>query len=233
MLRTQEAALYSIGEAGVAALCEAICLDAIDVTRASRVSVWFFTDNGSMVCQRQVDARDGRIRQGAVIPPEATGAYLAAAGRGLDNMVTDDAPVLHDAGLQDDDRDADAALPEPERLDLLLVDGVSQPAAVLRCERPADGRDWSDRDLKMLRSMAQTLAATIRREAERYSHMPALPQLPAQSRAVLAGKAGRAAPPQSEIRLPLPQSGRLDFDAVPDLDEVPVPLAPRRRQFEH
>ena len=43
MLRTQEAASsYDIGTDGMTVLCEAICLDAVEVTSANRVSIWFF-----------------------------------------------------------------------------------------------------------------------------------------------------------------------------------------------
>src|SRR3546814_13967775 len=114
---------------------------------------------GSMVCQRGVDPLSGRIRQGAVIPRDATEAYLEAAGRGLEATVTNNAPALHDGSAVD-----------ANRLDLLLVDGVNAPAAVFRCERPAGAADWSERDLYVVRNLAQTLAVTLRRTCN--SHQP-------------------------------------------------------------
>ena len=42
MLRTQEAASFSFGQDGMNGLCEAICLDAVEVTAVTRVSIWFF-----------------------------------------------------------------------------------------------------------------------------------------------------------------------------------------------
>lgn len=195
MLRTQEAALYSVGAAGIGALCEAICLDAAEVARAQRVSIWFFAEDGSMVCQRMIDTLDGRIQQGAVIPKDATEAYLEAASRGLEATVTSNAPALHDGSAVD-----------ANRLDLLLVDGVNAPAAVFRCERPAGAADWSERDLYVVRNLAQTLAASLRRACNSYqpvqrhslvSPMGAMPQN--LGRLGLDGLTGR---PQADIRLP-------------------------------
>lgn len=51
MLRTQDAAMYAIGERGMTALCEAICLDAVEVTDAQRVGIWFFGGHGELVCR--------------------------------------------------------------------------------------------------------------------------------------------------------------------------------------
>jgi len=228
MLRTQEAALYAIGAAGIGQLCEAICLDAIEVARAQRVSIWFFSDRGDMVCQRMVDAADGRIQQGAVIPRDATEAYLEAAGSGLQATVTDKAPMLHGGS------DAD----EPNRLDLLLIDGVNQPAAVFRCERRAGSADWSERDLRLLRSMAQTLAASIRREGERYdqpspSPAPSPKQIGAPRRSVINPPMGMM--PQNLARLGLDRTGRMSASAIrlpqppagePDGDDSGTDLAP-------
>jgi hypothetical protein len=199
MLRTQEAALYSVGTAGIGNLCEAICLDAVEVVRAQRVSIWFFAADGSLVCQRMVDAADGRIQQGAVIPPEATEAYLDAASRGLAATVTDNAPALHGGSAV-----------EAIRLDLLLVDGVNAPAAVFRCERPAGAADWSDRDLYVVRSLVQALGAALRRsdEAPRYDKaagrrrmaLPAVGMMPQNLGRLGLDRAGQ--PSQLDIRLP-------------------------------
>ena len=45
MLRTQDAAMYAIGERGMTALCEAICLDAVEVTDAQRVGMGDIADD--------------------------------------------------------------------------------------------------------------------------------------------------------------------------------------------
>lgn len=157
MLRTQEATMYGngMGEDGMAALCEAICLDVLEVVEANRVSIWFFDDKGDMVCRRQLDSRDGRFQQGAVIPRSATQAYINAASRGLDSITTEDAPVSGNAG------DVKA------RLDMLLVDSQNTPAAIFRCERYAGPEEWRPRDITILRDLAQTLAAAIRQQYER------------------------------------------------------------------
>jgi hypothetical protein len=166
MLRTQEAALYGIGDDGMAGLCEAICLDAVEVADVSRVSIWFFDERGDMVCQRQLDAREGRFQQGAIIPRSATQAYIDAAGKGLGSLATEDAPV-HDSP-------ADVAA----RLDLLLVDSNSRPSAIFRCERCSGSDDWRPRDITILRNLAQTLAGAIRQHCDRFMTRDAFGGLP-------------------------------------------------------
>lgn len=157
MLRTQEAALYSFGQDSMAVLCEAICLDAVEVTSATRVSIWFFDAKGDMVCKRLLNARDGRFQEGAVIPKSATSAYVDAASQGLASMVTEDAPTMPEAIGED----------VKARLDMLLVDAQNQPAAIFRCERNTGGDDWRARDITILRNLAQTLAAAIRDQSLR------------------------------------------------------------------
>src|SRR5690606_350787 len=137
MLRTQEAAEFGIGAEGIGLLCEAMCFDAIEVASATRASVWFFDNKGDMVCHRLVDGRGSRIQQGAVIPRAAAEPYFKAAIEGLASITGDD--IVPEEG------EADA--PERSRLDLLLVDGRRNPAAVFRAERLSSGEDWSERDL--------------------------------------------------------------------------------------
>jgi hypothetical protein len=170
MLRTQEAALFNFGHDGMVALCEAICLDAIEVAAATRVSIWFFDDNGDMVCQRLLDSRDGRFQQGAVIPQSATTAYLDAASRGLASMQTEHAPELP--------TDTPSARDQVQaRIDLLLVDAKNNPAAIFRCERCDTAAEWRPRDITVLRNLAQTLATAIRHQSQRYA-APAIPAVP-------------------------------------------------------
>lgn len=161
MLRTQEAALYNFGHDGLTALTEAICLDAIEVTAVTRVSIWFFDDSGDMVCKRLLDSRDGRFQEGAVIPRSATVAYLDAAARGIPTMQTDNAPELPSDNPSARDQ-------IQARIDLLLVDAKNNPAAIFRCERCDTADDWRPRDITILRNLAQTLAAAVRRESEQY-----------------------------------------------------------------
>lgn len=168
MLRTQEAALYNFGADGMTALCEAICLDAVDVASVSRVSIWFFDGKGDMVCQRLLDARDGRFQQGAVIPQSATAAYIDAASQGLASLVTEDAPVMD--GPAEDIK---------ARLDLLLVDSHGRPTAIFRCERHTGNDDWRSRDVTILRNLAQTLAAALQQQAGRDLTRDALADLSA------------------------------------------------------
>lgn len=156
MLRTQEAAEFGVGTEGIGLICEAMCLDTVEVTSATRASVWFFDNKGDMVCHRLVDSRDGRIQQGVVIPRAAAEPYFKAAIQGLASITSDD--------LVPEDGDSQA---ERTRLDLLLVDGRKQPAAVFRAERLTSGDDWSDRDLKILRELAQALAWAIRKQCQR------------------------------------------------------------------
>lgn len=157
MLRTQEAALYSFGQDNLGVLCEAICLDAVEVTSATRVSIWFFDAKGDMVCKRLLNARDGRFQEGAVIPKSATSAYVDAASQGLASLVTEDAPTMPEATGDE----------VKARLDMLLVDAQSQPAAIFRCERNTGSDDWRARDITILRNLAQTLAAAIREQTLR------------------------------------------------------------------
>ncbi len=161
MLRTQEAAEFGIGAEGIGLLCEAMCFDAIEVASATRASVWFFDNKGNMVCHRLVDGRDSRIQQGAIIPRAASEPYFKAAIQGLASITSDDTVP------QDGDEDGDTGAPERTRLDLLLVDGRRNPAAVFRAERRNNGDDWSERDLKILRELAQALAWAIRKQCQR------------------------------------------------------------------
>lgn len=157
MLRTQEAALYGFGPDSMGVLCEAICLDAVEVTSTTRVSIWFFDAKGDMVCKRLLNARDGRFQEGAVIPKSATSAYVDAASQGLSSMVTEDAPIMPEAAADD----------VKARLDMLLVDAQNQPAAIFRCERNTGNDDWRARDITILRNLAQTLAVAIRDQSLR------------------------------------------------------------------
>lgn len=169
MLRTQEAASFSFGQDGMTGLCEAICLDAIEVTAATRVSIWFFDDSGDMVCKRLLDSRDGRFQDGAVIPRSATAAYLDAARQGLASMQTENAPEL-----PSDSSEAREKI--QARIDLLLVDAQNNPAAIFRCERWESGADWRPRDITLLRNLAQTLATAIRRRTMPAT-VPAVPSV--------------------------------------------------------
>lgn len=160
MLRTQEAAEFGIGAEGIGLLCEAMCFDAIEVASATRASVWFFDNKGNMVCHRLVDARDSRIQQGAVIPRAAAEPYFKAAIEGLASITSDDTVP------QDGEGEGEGAA-ERTRLDLLLIDGRKTPAAVFRAERLSSAEDWSERDLKILRELAQALAWAIRKQCQR------------------------------------------------------------------
>ncbi|WP_341898516.1 hypothetical protein [Ferrovibrio terrae] len=171
MLRTQEAALYTFGHDGMTALCEAICLDAVEVAAATRVSIWFFDDSGDMICKRLLDSRDGRFTEGAVIPRSATVAYLDAAARGLASMQTDNAPELPSDNPSARDQ-------VQARIDLLLVDSNNSPAAIFRCERCDTAQEWRPRDITVLRNLAQTLATAIRRHSQRYNAEQAIPAVP-------------------------------------------------------
>jgi hypothetical protein len=62
------------------------------------------------------------------------------------------------------------------RIDLLLVDGQNAPAAIFRCERWDSDADWRPRDITVLRNLAQTLAAAIRRRAAPAT-VPAVPSV--------------------------------------------------------
>ena len=166
MLRTQEAASFNFGQDGMTGLCEAICLDAVEVTSVTRVSIWFFDESGDMVCRRLLDSRDGRFQDGAVIPRSATAAYLDAAQQGLASMQTENAPELPSDSAEARDK-------IQARIDLLLVDAKNNPAAIFRCERWDSGADWRPRDITLLRNLAQTLATAIRRNT-----LPAVPAMP-------------------------------------------------------
>ena len=166
MLRTQEAASFNFGQDGMIGLCEAICLDAVEVTSVTRVSIWFFDESGDMVCKRLLDSRDGRFQDGAVIPRSATAAYLDAARQGLASMQTENAPELPSDSAEARDK-------IQARIDLLLVDAKNNPAAIFRCERWDSAEDWRPRDITLLRNLAQTLATAIRRNT-----LPAVPAIP-------------------------------------------------------
>ena len=218
MLRTQEAALYGVGAEGIAELCEAMCIDALDVTAATRASVWFFQDNGDMVCQHLIDGIEGRIqRQGAIIPQAATEAYIKAARAGITSMMTEEAPSL--------DAEPGQAAESGEtcrQIDLLIVDDTNIPTAVFRCERAADSSEWGERDLVLLRKMAQILASTIRRECREYAaeELSALASFLRSSPEDITLPGSRPldlkwlqSPPEAEIRLPEPTpAADLDMD---------------------
>ena len=143
MLRTQDAAMYAIGERGMTALCEAICLDAVEVTDAQRIGIWFFGESGELVCRCALNTGSPRFERGAVIPAEAAEIYLDAARNGPMSVPVVDESVAF-------------------RLELLVVDSHDRPAAMLRIERRPDGSDWRPRDLTILREMARILAGALR-----------------------------------------------------------------------
>lgn len=152
MLRTQDAVL--LGNGDMTALCEAICLDAVDVAGAARVSIWFFDQNGDLVCRRLLDTCEGRFHEGAIIPRSAAAAYVEAASSGRPMVATTAAPDLSG-------EDA-ASSGVASRIDLLLVGADNRPAAIFRSERRTGMPDWSDRDITILRHLARALAAVIR-----------------------------------------------------------------------
>lgn len=209
MLRTQEAALYGVGAEGIANLCEAICMDALEVTVATRASIWFFQDNGDMVCQHLIDGQDGRIQQGAIIPQAATEAYVKAARAGVTSMVTEDAPSIGEIHNDTDGNDS------CRQIDLLLVDSQNNPTAIFRCERSPSTKEWRERDLNLLRQMAQILAGAIRRECQDY---------------VAEELAAAAAFVRAHDGINLPGSRQLELNwlrAAPEAEiRLPVPNAP-------
>jgi GAF domain-containing protein len=158
MLRTQQAQTDQTRHDGIEGLCEAICLDAVEVASATRAGIWLFDDDGAMICQRQFDSREGHFRQGLVIPRAQAEVYIKAASAGLAAATTDTAPEL--------DRSAPGDKSLQTRLDLLLVDSRNQPTAMLCCERAEQNGDWRDRDVYVLRNLAQALAGAIRRYGE-------------------------------------------------------------------
>lgn len=213
MLRTQEAAEFGIGTEGIGLLCEAMCFDAIEVASATRASVWFFDNKGNMVCHRLVDGRDSRIQQGAVIPRAASEPYFKAAIQGLASITSDDA-----VPYEGDEADSDA--PERTRLDLLLVDGRRNPAAVFRAERLSSGEDWSDRDLKILRELAQALAWAIRKQCQRDAEA----RRDAEPKDIISARPfeGRSARAYREIGSTQPNIAWLRSDPVSDI-RLPQP----------
>lgn len=158
MLRTQQAQTDQTFHDGIEGLCEAICLDAVEVAAATRAGIWLFDDDGAMICQRQFDSREGHFRQGLVIPRAEAEVYLKAASAGLAAATTDLAPEL--------DLAAPGGQTMQTRLDLLLVDSRNQPTAMLCCERAEQSGDWRDRDVYVLRNLALALAGAIRRYGE-------------------------------------------------------------------
>lgn len=160
MLRTQQAQDEQISMADIDDLCEAICLDAVEAADAARAGIWLFDEDGAMICQRQFDVLEGSFSQGRVIPHAEAAIYLKAAKAGLGASATDAAPDLalngdkpHGGKLQN-------------RLDLLLVDSRNQPTAMFCCERAAQSGDWRERDIYVLRHLAQALGGAIRRHGE-------------------------------------------------------------------
>lgn len=158
MLRTQQAQTDQTSHEGIEGLCEAICLDAVEAASATRAGIWLFDDDGAMICQRQFDSREGHFRQGLVIPRAEAEVYLKAASAGLAAATTEAAPKLDPA--------APGGQTMQARLDLLLVDSRNQPTAMLCCERAEQSGDWRDRDVYVLRNLAQALAGAIRRHGE-------------------------------------------------------------------
>lgn len=220
MLRTQEAAEFGVGTEGIGLLCEAMCFDAIEVASATRASIWFFDNKGNMVCHRMVDGRDSRIQQGAVIPRAAAEPYFKAAIEGLASITSDD--------LVPEDGEASAS--ERTRLDLLLVDGRKHPAAVFRAERLSSADDWSDRDLKILRELAQALAWAIRKQCQRERDQHA-GQLRAQPEEVVSARplSGRSGRGYREIGSTQPNIAWLRSDPVMSI-QLPRPAPPSEQE---
>lgn len=193
MLRTQDAVL--LGNGGMTALCEAICLDAVDVAGAARVSIWFFGQGGELVCRRLLDTCEGRFHEGAIIPRSAAAAYIHAASSGRPMVATTAAPDLPGQEV--------AAGGVASRIDLLLVGADNRPVAIFRSERRSGMPDWSDRDITILRNLARALATVIRyRDTD-----PATADLP----------------PVPTVRAPL-ASARHDFPWLPSGAGAPILL---------
>lgn len=155
MLRTQQAQDDQLSMADIDDLCEAICLDAVEAAQAARAGIWLFDQDGAMICQRQFDVMEGGFSQGRVIPHTEAAIYLKAARDGLGASATDAAPALAGDGSK-----------LQNRLDLLLVDSSNQPTAMFCCERAEQSGDWRERDIYVLRHLAQALGGAIRRHGE-------------------------------------------------------------------
>lgn len=155
MLRTQQAQADQTRFDDIDGICEAICLDAVEVAQATRVGIWLFDEDGAMICQRQFDGRDGSFSQGKVIPRDEAEVYIKAASGGMSSAIsTDNAPQLNQDGQQVNQLQ--------DRLDLLLVDSRNQPTAMFCCERLDQNGTWRERDVYVLRKLAQALSGAIR-----------------------------------------------------------------------
>lgn len=160
MLRTQQAQSDQTRFDDIDGICEAICLDAVEVAKATRVGIWLFDEGGAMICQRQLDGRDGSFSQGKVVPRDEAEVYVKAASGGVSAAInTEEAPQLNQPALDQDGQQTGGL---QDRLDLLLVDSRNQPTAMFCCERLDQSGNWRERDIYVLRKLARALSGAIR-----------------------------------------------------------------------
>ncbi len=176
MQRSRDAARRAVNLAGLQELFASVCQDALDLTRATRASIWYFEPNGSIVCQYLLDRRQPGFRQGEIIGRERFAGYLdALSGNGI---------VAAEHARQDETTRCfldDYFIPNDIHalLDILIPDALGQPAAVLCCEQCGAPRPWSERDITALHCLTTLIASTLRYQggspAQRALLTPSLP----------------------------------------------------------
>lgn len=176
MKRSAEAARRAVNLTGLKQFFETVCLDAVELTGATRASIWYFEPNGSIVCQCLLDRRHDGFQRGDVIGRDKHAAYL-------DALIAEGIVAAEDAR----NTPATACFVEdyfvPNNIhaliDMLIRDADGRPAAVLCCEDCAGPRPWREPELMGLFTLAETIAATFRYQgasaAQRALFVPSLP----------------------------------------------------------
>lgn len=232
MQRSREAARGAVNLAGLQDLFESVCRDAIEATRATRASIWYFEANGSIVCQYMFDRRKPGFERGATIGREHHADYLDTLVN--DGIVAAENARSHPATSCFVD---EYFVPNDIHalLDIMIPDAYGRPAAVLCCEQCGAPRPWSERNISALHGLTALISSTLRYQggsaAQRALLTPSLPfaDQPLLMEAALYWSAKRSSRPMplvediSSLDLPRP--------LLPNLLLVDIESAPFRARY--
>lgn len=216
MQRSREAARRAVNLAGLQELFESVCRDAIEATRASRASIWYFEANGSIVCQYMYDRRKPGFERGATIGREHHAEYLDTLVN--DGIVAAENARNHPATVCFID---EYFIPNDIHalLDILIPDAYGRPAAVLCCEQCVAPRPWSERDISALHGLTALIGSTLRYQGGSAAQRALLtPSLPFTDQPLLMEAALYWSAKRSSRQMPL-------VDDISALD-LPRPLLP-------
>jgi hypothetical protein len=156
--RSRLAVAHALNAAGLRNLFNAVCRDALDATQATRASIWYFEANGSISCQYLIDRRSANAPAGMVISRDQYASYLDAIL--AERVIAAEEARQHPATrcfTKDYFTDNDIY----SLLDFLIHDRDGTPAAILCCEQTGAPRQWRERDLVTLYSLAEFITGTL------------------------------------------------------------------------